>query len=148
MAKGLINESTLTAIADAIRVKTETSDAILPADMAAMIEAIETGVTVGKHYGEVTIGSSANQNYIQTGVTLPDYKYYGLFIMPVNGGAYGAYTFYTPSKKRGGAFYNNTFNNSEYITIGHKSTGTSFTHTYGVFASGKTYLWVYFEWVV
>jgi hypothetical protein len=38
--KGLVSHSTLTAIADAIRVKTETSAKMLPGDMAAMIESI------------------------------------------------------------------------------------------------------------
>ena len=42
MAKGFINDSTLTAIADAIRAKLETSDEMLPGDMAGLIEAINT----------------------------------------------------------------------------------------------------------
>lgn len=45
-AYGLIADFTLTAIADAIRAKTDSSDMILPADMAAMIEGIETGVGI------------------------------------------------------------------------------------------------------
>lgn len=44
MAKMLINDSTLTAIADAIRAKGGTSAAMIPGEMAALIEAISTGV--------------------------------------------------------------------------------------------------------
>lgn len=40
--KGLIEKSTLTAIADAIRAKLESSDQMLPSEMAALIESIVT----------------------------------------------------------------------------------------------------------
>ena len=40
--KGLVSKSALTAIADAIRAKTETSETMLPGEMAALIEAIKT----------------------------------------------------------------------------------------------------------
>ena len=43
MAKMFINDSTLTAIADAIRAKTETTESMLPSEMAALITAISTG---------------------------------------------------------------------------------------------------------
>lgn len=42
MAKGLIEHSTMTSIADAIRAKTETTNKILPVNMAELITAIET----------------------------------------------------------------------------------------------------------
>lgn len=43
MSKGLINDSTLTEIADAIRAKTESTDTMLPSEMAALIMGILTG---------------------------------------------------------------------------------------------------------
>lgn len=43
MAEYLIQESTLTAIADAIRAKNESSEAILPSEMAGLIEGLSSG---------------------------------------------------------------------------------------------------------
>jgi hypothetical protein len=43
MVKMLVNDSTLTAIADAIRAKTESAETMFPSEMAALIEGIETG---------------------------------------------------------------------------------------------------------
>ena len=43
MAKVLVNESSLTGIANAIRSKNGTSDTYKPSEMAAAIEAIESG---------------------------------------------------------------------------------------------------------
>lgn len=54
MAKGLIKDSTLTAIANAIREKTETTAPMLPSEMAALIQ----GITGAK----VTYGSKALNN--------------------------------------------------------------------------------------
>lgn len=51
MAKGLVKDSTLTAIANAIREKTETTATMLPSEMAALIQGI-TGAKVT--YGTVT----------------------------------------------------------------------------------------------
>lgn len=47
MAECLIQDTTLTAIADAIRAKTETTDTMLPSEMAALIESIATGSDLG-----------------------------------------------------------------------------------------------------
>lgn len=46
MAKGFINDSTLTDIADAIRAKLETSGRMLPSDMAGLIATIATGAQI------------------------------------------------------------------------------------------------------
>lgn len=46
MAKGLINNSTLTDIANAIRAKMGTSDAMLPSEMASLIQSISVGYKV------------------------------------------------------------------------------------------------------
>lgn len=65
----LVESSTLTAIADAIREKTETSDAMYPSEMAGKIRAIE-GASTGKYVwkkSEVCLESSGTQ-YIYTGV--------------------------------------------------------------------------------
>lgn len=60
MAKGLVKDSTLTAIANAIREKTGTTGTMLPSEMAALIQGISgTKVT----YGEVTY---SNVNAIST----------------------------------------------------------------------------------
>ena len=67
---GLVNASTLHAIAEAIRAKTETTDKILPADMAAMIEAITASSGINFLNGSFTPsggGTTAN-----LGATLPD----------------------------------------------------------------------------
>ena len=54
MAKGLIKDSTLTAIANAIREKTETTATMLPSEMAALIQ----GITGAKFaWGSVTFSS-------------------------------------------------------------------------------------------
>ena len=52
MAKGLIKDSTLTAIANAIREKTETTATMLPSEMAALIQGI-TGAKMT--YGAQTL---------------------------------------------------------------------------------------------
>ena len=54
MAKVFIEETTLSAIGDAIRTKTETTELINPADMAEKIE----GITTGGNTAELTITSN------------------------------------------------------------------------------------------
>lgn len=51
MAKGLIKDSTLTAIANAIREKTETTATMLPSEMAALIQGLSN---VKVTYGTIT----------------------------------------------------------------------------------------------
>lgn len=63
MAKMFINDSTLTAIADAIRAKTKTAETMLPSEMAALITAISTGVELpywvsDMYFVEATCGTS------------------------------------------------------------------------------------------
>lgn len=60
MAKGLVNDSTLTAIANAIRGKTETTGTMLPSEMAALIQGIAGAkMTYGAHrIPENDIGAS------------------------------------------------------------------------------------------
>ena len=59
MAKGLVNDSTLTAIANAIREKTETTATMLPSEMAALIQGI-TGAKLT--YGTVTFATGSSKN--------------------------------------------------------------------------------------
>lgn len=56
MAKGLITQATLSGIADAIRAKTGTSDAMRPDEMAALIQSISGGGKVA--FGSVTPSGS------------------------------------------------------------------------------------------
>ena len=58
MAEYLIQDTTLTAIGDAIRAKEESSDPIPVSEIAARIAAIETGVTVQRVSGTFTTNSS------------------------------------------------------------------------------------------
>lgn len=68
MAKYVIDGSTLTAIADAIRAKGGTSAEMLPGEMAALIVAIETGVSMPSWINEieaVTATISVNSSSIE-----------------------------------------------------------------------------------
>lgn len=58
MAEYLIQDTTLTAIGDAIRAKTETTDLIPVSDVPAQIAAIKTGVTVQETTGTFTTNTS------------------------------------------------------------------------------------------
>lgn len=58
MAEYLIQDTTLTAIGDAIRAKEDSSDPIQVSEIAARIAAIETGVTVQRASGTFTTNSS------------------------------------------------------------------------------------------
>lgn len=62
MAKGLVKDSTLTAIANAIREKTETTATMLPSEMAALIQGI-TGAKV--EYGTKTYATTVNNITIE-----------------------------------------------------------------------------------
>ena len=62
MAKGLVKDSTLTAIANAIREKTETTATMLPSEMAALIQGI-TGAKV--EYGTKTYSTTAKNITIE-----------------------------------------------------------------------------------
>lgn len=83
MANVLIEETTMQAIADAIRAKTGESDKILPADMANEIEGIKTGSGATEPYIEMTMidGIPATINNVG-GVTMhgftriPPYLFY------------------------------------------------------------------------
>ena len=77
MGKGLVERSTLTAIADAIREKTGSTAKMLPADMAGMIAAMSDGFNLME--GTVTL-----DGYVITemplGVVLPASDNYALIV--------------------------------------------------------------------
>ena len=67
LEQGLISRTVLEDIADAIRAKTETSETMLPGEMALLIEAIETGVPMPswiKEIEAVTATISVNSSSI------------------------------------------------------------------------------------
>lgn len=65
MAKGLVKDSTLTAIANAIREKTETTGTMLPSEMAAMIQGLSSMKVT---YGSKTGSSASNSLTIEHGL--------------------------------------------------------------------------------
>lgn len=71
MAKGLIEDSTLTAIAGAIRTKTNTTDTMTPSEMAAKIAGI-TGTS------KMTYGSQTIPTYATTHDTMTIEHYLGV----------------------------------------------------------------------
>lgn len=72
MTKMLINDSTLTAIADAIRAKGGTSEVMLPGDMAELIEALPAGGSVTLKTG--TFRPSENGLTFSMGITVDTTK--------------------------------------------------------------------------
>lgn len=75
--KGLITKDTLTAIADAIRAKTETSATMLPGEMAALISAIETGSTATFKEGSFKVSTQGDTVSIGAAVDVSrDYLFY------------------------------------------------------------------------
>ena len=79
MAKGLINESTLTAIADSIRAQTGTADGILPADMPAMIRGIGRPIYTG-----FIGGTGETSATYSLGASLPVYENYSFLLVPAD----------------------------------------------------------------
>lgn len=62
MAQGVINDTTLTSIADAIREKLESTDTMFPSEMAALIESIEAGGSGKIAYGSVSFSSGTTKS--------------------------------------------------------------------------------------
>lgn len=114
MAKGLINDSTLTAIADAIRAKNGSEDTMLPSEMAGLIEAIESG-GVEAYMG--TVSGGLNSSYrphvvsVSLGTVLPESENY-LFVI----------------------FGDSTYNNSYVLTVHtiYKNGGETLSSRYFV----------------
>lgn len=135
--KGLVSLSYMTDIGDAIREKTETTDKIVPADMAAMIRGIE-----GREIFTGYITGTGSISTYSLGVSLPVYDKYCFVVMPVNVSRYCGfkmvlgtitcdYCFTAAATREGGwniNFENGTIKN-QYFTP----------------AEGETFKWWYFE---
>ena len=105
MAKVFIEDSTLTAIGNAIRNKRGTTDLIDPADFAGEIDAIETGGGGGgADWGNwqtgtmpdsenAILGNAANKTSIEIELTAPMSTFYYSFYIPneTSFSTYGAY---------------------------------------------------------
>jgi hypothetical protein len=79
MAKGLINESTLTAIADAIREKAKTTDTMRPSEMAGLI----AGLGGGAKMLSGTFKPTTKTKTVQLGQALDLSGNYALFVIMV-----------------------------------------------------------------
>lgn len=79
MPKGLIEHSTLTAIADAIREKAKSNEAMLPSEMAGLIAGLGGGMTVLSG----TVIPSGKVGMFQTNCALPEADFMWLHIEPV-----------------------------------------------------------------
>lgn len=75
MAQGLINDSTLTGIAEAIRAKLNSGDTMLPGEMAALIESIAGGTALS---GSV-VGTNSSKT-LNLGVSLPTSDNYFFYL--------------------------------------------------------------------
>lgn len=69
MAKGLIENNTLTSIADAIREKLESTDTILPSEMADLIRSIENKGIIFKQGSFTTTNYPINEETLDITVT-------------------------------------------------------------------------------
>lgn len=161
MAKGLIERSTLTAIADAIRAKTGSSGQMLPSEMAGLIEGISGG-TVLKGWVQPTTSQGAT---LSLGVELPeadnfalviyaatgnDYvgKCYNTVILLHHGGQflynmYGAYLGSSAANFYGTALYES---DAEKFTVDHATgtiTSTLSTTSYSFYTPKTYYHWLY-----
>lgn len=147
--KGLVSMSTLSDIADAIRVKTETTDGILPPDMAAMIE----GLSVGSEVLTGTFTPSSGGASVQyLGSSLPTYENYRLVI-------YGATSYAVHEALDGtildiavaSARYETINKNGNHFEVDHAAGSISYRTNDGAisgaftFFTNVTYTWCYFE---
>lgn len=145
MALGLIEGDVLTAIADAIRAKTETTDKMLPVNMAALIEGIKTSKEI--HWGLAISQASNTTTSIQTGVTLPVYEHYGLFVVfaSTTGTSAGGFAWKTPNEHIEMAYLQSQIYPTETWQLQTTANGTALVTGKNVFYTNKQYLWVYFS---
>lgn len=112
MAEYLIQDTTLTAIGDAIRAQDGTSDQIPVADIASRIAAIKTGVTVHRKSGTFNTNSSGNAT-VKCGFQ-PD-------LVVIFGGVVEEYgNYYSASAP----FYEDTRNNRLNMSMWHTDSDT------------------------
>ena len=82
MAKGLINESTLTALANLIRENENTSEGILPADMEPRLRTIIEEMDKNNILVDFNIEGTGSISRYSLGVSLPAYDHYCFVVMP------------------------------------------------------------------
>ena len=132
MAKYIVEDASLTAVADAIRTKGDTSDAMaFPAGFVAAIEAIETGGTL--KYATGSIASGTTKTVTVTGLAFtPVFA----FFYSDSGPALSAGT----ADASYSTYYSNKFTNTLTITEGgftftasnNIKSGAATWHAYGL----------------
>ena len=149
MAKMLINDSTLTAIADAIRAKGGTSAAMIPGEMAALIAAIETS---NAKASTGTFTPSGSQVYtVSLGQALDLSGNYCLIIIRkaehVTSGVAAGYTRnwngterHQTSDLQGGVTTSWTITADGSITMPKHTVNNT---AYGYLTSGSSYAWLF-----
>lgn len=149
MAKMLINDSTLTAIADAIRAKGGTSAEMLPGEMAALIEAIKTS-TANASTGTFT-PSGAQVYSASLGKTLKLNGNYCLIIIRIDSGSksgvqagyassWSGTKRYQTTDMQGGVTTSWTIATDGTITVPKNTVNNT---AYGNLTSGSTYKWLF-----
>ena len=145
MANVLIEESTMTSIAESIRSKTGKSALILPADMPGQIDGIPTGGSGGLTMKSGTTDSAT----IETGLS----SIHSIIIYKNSIGATGLiYGIYRADESAASCVYCSSYNS--YMGTCSTRTGVSVTvgggtFTWGgsskyVLSSGVTYKWIAF----
>lgn len=152
MAKMFINDSTLTAIADAIRAKTETSETMLPGEMAALITAIETGATSTLQEGTFTVANNAQTASLGASVNVSgDYLLYAYTTDSGSNSKYTAIKGVRISRING----SKTAKTETMSTSGTASSTTGATATISssgtltssyYFLAGDEFKWVFVSW--
>lgn len=157
MAKGLINDSTLTAIADAIREKAKIADTMLPSEMAALIEGISGGTAL-KGWVQPTTNQGAT---LSLGVELPEADNFALIIYANSANDYVAKCYNAVLLlHHNGEFVLNMYGSysdsvyatalkdstNEYFTVDHATgtiTSTLATTSYSFYTPKTYYHWMY-----
>ena len=150
--KGLISKSTLTAIADAIRAKTETSGTMLPSEMAAKIAGITTGdVRIGRFKN-----TTAKSTTFNIGKNVPQGDF-ALYVMLENHVTTSdddlIYTIWykdaggtTSGKITDGVYYDEAYSYNAAVSISHTDgtvTISSPQNKLICFMTSQYYTWIY-----
>lgn len=136
--RALVSMTTLSDIADAIRAKTETTDCILPADMAALISSINSGEIM---MGFNIMGTGTMSSY-SLGVSLPQYDRYCLVIMPMCSSNYGGIIMIIDNIECNYCITPNGSYSGRWIIDFENGT---ITNQHFVPSQGETFMWAYFE---
>ena len=155
--KGLISKSTLQGFADEVRRLAGSEQTGTPAEMLALLQAVETGGNYEKLTGKKQLGSAMPARSIDLGVYLPVYNNYVFMIFRgASGTATDTYLGNAVTLKvDGSTTYYACGSDSTYMETNNRleikdfSVGTiSFYYTsngVGGFSAG-TYTWTYVGW--